>query len=114
MPIRETAEALSLPIHEIDTFTGWTVRTKSSKKFVLPIVLIILASNYPEWSDQSDHCGILRTVCTSTYFELCELRRPERASFITAGVSDHRGIITRMSTDHTIVSAAQLRYTTLS
>lgn len=26
VPIKEVASNLSLPIHEIDTFTGWTVR----------------------------------------------------------------------------------------
>ncbi|KAJ5123358.1 hypothetical protein N7448_009455 [Penicillium atrosanguineum] len=40
VPIRETAESLSLPIHEIDTFTGWTPPVTPNG----PINLIIAVS----------------------------------------------------------------------
>lgn len=34
VPIKETASALSLPIHEIDTFTGWTVSSSNHSKSI--------------------------------------------------------------------------------
>lgn len=80
VPIKETASALSLPTHEIDTFTGWTVSLSDHSKSMH--VLIKVASDDPSWSHQFDYCRVIRPLCASAHLERCPLRWSKCASII--------------------------------
>lgn len=88
VPIKEVASNLSLPIHEVDTFTGWKVRLSYSR--LLSSLTLSAASDSPS-PFQLDYRRVIRTFCTFAYLGCCEVRRLECSSIFTTRVSSSIG-----------------------
>lgn len=85
VPIKAAASALSLPVHEIDTFTGWTVIPRINQ---LVLTLTVLAPDLPEWSYQLDHCRIVWTFRPAAHIEWSQVRWLKCTPLVTTRVCD--------------------------
>lgn len=85
VPISEAAKRLSLPLHEIDTFTGWEV-SEACNPHLQDGLILCKAAHAPGSAHQSSHCSVIWTFCASKNPWSSQIWRTERPSFYAARV----------------------------